>query len=165
MSEMYEGYSLLAEGKLEDYNDNFGFCSHPTGYGPMTDFTGFALSATFTKFLLPAGLAFSEKLPFQGEIYDLLLARGGYWYLLFDFVEKNPFLIIDVGIFDVEIKTLGIGILSDDKGEDFWVCRYGTETDRVMHRYEIKEWAVPEYLDGLLISVIDVEAQYGSEFC
>jgi len=164
MSEEFDGYKVLAEGKLEDYNDNFGFCSHPRGYGPMNEFTGFALSANITKLLLPARMAFSEKLPYQEEVYELLLEHGGDWILFFDFVEKNPAVIITLGIPDVD-KTLGIIMLSADNKEDFWICRYGTETDRVMHRYEIKEWAVPKDFDVKLLSIIDPEATFGTKYC
>ncbi len=157
-------YNLLASGKLKESEEIFGFSTHPAGHGPMEEYTGFVLSNNLTKLLLPRGLAFSERLPYQDEIHDLLMTHGGNWSLFFDFVERNPLVVVSVGTQDID-RSLLIGMVTSADGIPVWMTRYGGETDPLYHYFEIQEWVVPDLFDDKIISVVDKEAHFGTKYC
>ena len=157
-------YRLLTRGYLTDNNGSFGFYSHPDGFGLAAEFTSLVITDNFIKLLIPGGIAFHETPPFLRRLYSDLQNFETTWYLLFDFKNQNPLILVQLKTDDGE-SILWISLFTELKGRPRWLCKYIKNGEEEISFFKLKSWTVPDYLFDKIIVTFTSEALYGTQYC
>lgn len=152
-------YELLTFGDMHEYLTGYGFQTHPTGSGPLDEFTGGSVLPDRTKILLPMGLCFEGTISNHQQFFEDISSHPSRWELHFCWETKLPLIGIVIPALDMEF----ILALTPD---DDWAAGYAPQHSGYDHleRFELREWFVPENLKGKIVSVTSPEV-FGSQYC
>lgn len=152
-------FELITFGDLKEFQNGFGFKTHPIGTGPLDEFTSGVVFPDRIKILLPKGLCFEGTISNHAQLFEDLSLHPAQWQIHFCWETKLPLIRIVIPGIDREF-ILALTLEND------WVAGYAPLDTGYDHleRFELFEWSVPTDLQGKIISVVSPEV-FGKEYC